>query len=221
MLNDAQKRKKNKLSMIIIYMAETDFSTIINDFKKIFNQCRAGTYSNNAKDFLNNANAINSVFSSWLFYLQMSAGQSKDSKTLINFDKADCSPDRNFQKFDLINPNCLNAIQNLKEECNAYLLTSLILTKLSDDKSENDLYNMLKEAVNRYLDNSILNNPQTSGIALLTVNSIAAAHYNNLLKKFYTIALKKAEGMAQTHKEGSKIFLRVNGSQSGGRVKKY
>jgi len=105
---------------------------------------------------------------------------------------------------------------------NSYLLTSLILTSLSDDKSEQGLYNMFKQVIKEKLTNKTqtLNNLKDSGIVLLTLNSLASAHYNNLLKKFNKIAMDKAEAMGQTDRELAQSFMKSNAfSQKGG--KKY
>jgi len=201
-------------------MTSTTFSNILKDFKAIFDQCTEATRNPSPENFQNIANAVNSVLSSWIFYLTKSASQSTHGH--IDFTKADCSPDMNQQKFKLIIPTNIGAVEELRKMENSYLLTSLILTSLSDDKSEQDLYKMFKQVVEEKLTNKIqtLNNLKDAGVVLLTLNSLASSHYNNLLKKFYKIAMDKAETMGQTDRELAQSFMKSNAfSQRGG--KKY
>lgn len=202
-----------------------DFSQILSDFKPIFDNCREGTYGKDAENFQGNANVINSVLSSWIFYLTKSADQKYSNGLLLNFANADCSPDKNFQNFDLINPTSISAIEELKNANNSYLLTSLILTDLSVDKSEKELYNTLKKVVNENFSSqekvSVLNNPRTASLVLLALNALASAHYNNLLKKFYKRATENAENMSQVDKDLAKNLTdQIGGAKAGKVVRK-
>ena len=199
-----------------------DFSQILSDFKPIIDNCREETYGKDAENFQNNANVINSVLSSWIFYLTKSADQKSSNGLLLNFANADCSPDKNPQNFDLLNPTSIDAIEELKEASNSYLLTSLILTDLSDDKSEQKLYDTLKKVVNENFSSqekvSVLNNPRTASLVLLVLNTLASAHYNNLLKKFYKRAIQNAENMSQTDKDLAKDLANQIGGVKAGKV---
>lgn len=199
-----------------------DFSQILSDFKPVFDNCRAGTYGKDAENFQGNANVINSVLSSWIFYLTKSADQKHSNGVSLNFANADCSPDKNFQKFDLINPTSISAVEELQNACNSYLLTSLILTNLSDDNLEKQLYDTLKKVVNENFSSqekvSVLNNPRTASLVLLVLNALASAHYNNLLKKFYQRATKNAENMSQTDEDLAKQLANQIGGAKAGKV---
>lgn len=202
-----------------------DFTNILRDFKPIFEICQEGTYGRDAENFQGNANVINSVLSSWIFYLTKSAEQNKNNGTLLNFEQADCSPNKNFQKFNLVNPTTINAIDELKEASNSYLLTSLILTDFAENNVEANLYTILKKIVNENLNSNekvhVMNNPRTAGIVLLALNTLASAHYQNLLKKFYKAAMQNAENMSQNDKELAKLLsMQVNESKANKSVRK-
>lgn len=199
-----------------------DFSQILSDFKPILDNCKEGTYGKDAENFQGNANVINSVLSSWMFYLTKSADQKYSNGLLLNFANADCSPDKNFQNFNLINPTSISAVEELQNASNSYLLTSLILTNLSDDKSEQQLYDTLKKVVNENFSSqdkvSVLNNPRTASLVLLVLNALASAHYNNLLKKFYKRATENAENMSQVDKDLAKDLVKQIGGAKAGKV---
>lgn len=206
-----------------------DFRKIVEDFKPLFDVCDPGTYSVDETDFQNNLNALKSVLSSWLFYLTTSAGQNKNDPKVIDFKNANCSPKYNQQKFDLIIPTSLTALDLLKASDNSYLLTSLILTGLTEDQTEKELYNMLKKVVQENLTptdkTDVLNNIRSASVVLLTLNTIASAHYQNLLKKFLNIVKENAERLGQANKELAVSLTKqiggVRGKYTGGKKHKY
>ena len=174
------------------------FKKLDEDFNLLFSKCSAFNNGSAIKDldsesFTKITSCIYKVYDNLMSNVLTAVnddsqnGQTRENNVLPVCDLTD--EDKTKYGFNVLDLNNLEALEELKEKDDAYLLTSLtLLGSLADATKEDGIaYNHLKELVKEILNNEakILNNKVNASLALLAINTIVSAHRDKLMSNLF------------------------------------